>query len=154
MEVKVSKKGVVEVDSTEKNAHALLKELREDALASAVFRGMAQEHQETLLMQAHFAQTKSIGGFGHGYDSYGDDYYGHRSRYEHYDEDSSTSAKNNAEVLMTRAAMTPPLLVPKYIEIEVYVVKMQDSYFPLGKELFHFVIIFFVVILSCSARAY
>lgn len=131
----MEKKGVKEeADSVERNAYALMKELREDALANAVFRGMAQEHQEALLTQAHLAQTDSAGGFGYGNERmnrYGDDYgsyYGQGSRYT----EEGSSKHQNAEVLSTRTAMTPPLLIPKYIEIEVYVVKMQDSYFPLG----------------------
>lgn len=133
MEVKSEKTSVTETDSTGKNAYALMKELREDALANAVFRGMAQEHQEALLTQAHLAQTNSMGGFGYGHHHrFEDDYgsiYGHGSRYMHED----SKKVQNAEVLSTRTATTPPLLVPKYIEIEVYVVKMQDSYYPLGK---------------------
>jgi hypothetical protein len=140
--VKAEKTAVIEAQgsgSSQTNAYALLKDLKEDALATAVFRGMQKEHQEVLLAQAHLAQTGGEGSHGHGgyggRHGYDDDFgYGHRFR-ETYrgDGDAGGSEKRNAEVLMTSTAMTPPLLVPKYIEIEVYVVKMQDSYYPLGE---------------------
>ena len=125
------------------NAYTLLKDLKEDALATAVFRGMQKEHQEALLAQAHLAQASASEGggdyggydddYGSRYGSYGRGYGGgYRSR-EMYGGEEGGGAKQYAEVLMTAAAMTPPLLVPKYIEIEVYVVKMQESYYPLGE---------------------
>lgn len=137
-EVRVEKTAVAaktaEAAAAPRNAFALLQELREDALAAAVFRGMSLEHQEALLAQAHQAQTADMGGFGFGSERinrYGDDYERfHRSRDVYRDD---VSAAQSAEVLMLQTALSPPLLVPKYIEIEVYVVKMQKSYYPLGK---------------------
>lgn len=127
------------------NAYALLKELKEDALATAVFQGMQREHQEVLLAQAHFSQARAsrgpeYGGYDDDFGRYEGGYYGggygrgHRGMdMYHAGSSGEGGAQGNAEVMLTTTARTPPLLVPKYLEIEVYVVKMQDSYYPLGK---------------------
>ena len=120
--------------ATEINAYDLFKEMKEDTLSTAIFRGMEKSHLEVLLGQAHLEQSTPVGWAEGGYDSryrFDDDYAG----FHNYREPSldTGNTKESAEVLQIGFAATPPLLVPKLIEIDIYVVKMQNSYYPLGE---------------------